>query len=99
MSTHLKTQPKRDPMIMNILLGFWQRYINAHPASIGETYLQHLMFTLMVAFTLLKCAVILCVHGLFPFIWTDKGSQLLMALFKKIQQRKTQSCQENEYHI
>jgi len=41
-----------------------------HLEENNVTYFEHLQFAWSVAFILL-------VHGLFPFIWTNRGSELL----------------------
>ncbi len=41
-----------------------------HLEENNVTYFQHLRFAWTVAFILL-------VHGLLPFLWTDRGTQLL----------------------
>ena len=41
-----------------------------HLEEINETYFQHLRFAWSVAFVLL-------VHGLFPWIWETKASQMI----------------------
>ena len=42
----------------------------SHLTDNNVTYFQHLRFAWTVSF-------ILFVHGLFPFIWTTRGSELL----------------------
>lgn len=47
----------------------------AHPAEAGESYGAHLWFTLKMAGHLVACAVLLVIHGLFPFLCTHSASK------------------------
>ena len=59
----------------------------SHPASINETYVQHLQFTVKEALRLAKASAALLTHGLMPFLFVnyarDKISNLEQKLLKR----------------
>lgn len=46
----------------------------SHPRAAGESYWQHLAFTLSMTGRLVLCALALLVHGIFPFLLTHAAS-------------------------
>jgi len=46
-----------------------------HPRQAGETYFEHLMFTLGMATRLFFSAVCLLIHGVFPFLCVHTASK------------------------
>lgn len=38
-----------------------------HPGETGETYVEHLIFTLQMGVRIISCGTLLLIHGLFPF--------------------------------
>ncbi len=65
---------------MHLLIRLKQLF-TAHPASIEETYLIHLWFTLQMAtrFFLISSAIL--IHGLFPFLFTTTASRKVAEAF------------------
>jgi hypothetical protein len=51
-----------------------------HPASVGESYLQHLGAAIGFAARLLGASVACCVHGFLPFLFTRTGSSVVNRL-------------------
>ena len=50
---------------------------NKHPNSVGETYSQHLLFTIKKSILLIVLSIVLLIHGIFPFIFkTYVGDRL-----------------------
>lgn len=47
---------------------------NRHPKEAGETYSEHLRFTLGMAARFFYCGLALLIHGIFPFWFTRTGS-------------------------
>jgi NADPH:quinone reductase-like Zn-dependent oxidoreductase len=43
------------------------RHFTAHPEETGETYLEHLIFTLKMGGRITSCGILLIIHGVFPF--------------------------------
>ena len=43
-----------------------------HPSTVGESYLEHLFFTIFIAIRSVVVAVIFLIHGFFPFILIPK---------------------------
>lgn len=67
-----------------------------HPHATGETYLEHLWFTLSLGARLLYSAVAVMVHGIFPFLCTHTASRELERIFTIMKSRgnKTPSGQD-----
>jgi hypothetical protein len=52
-----------------------------HPASIGESYGQHLCHALGFSIRMGLGAIALAVHAIFPFLFTRTGSAVLRSLY------------------
>ena len=59
-----------------------------HPRGAGETYLQHLCFTLNYAFKLLALSLCLFIHGLIPALFANTTSQSIMKLNAVLEERR-----------
>ncbi len=53
-----------------------------HPASVGETYGQHLRFAVAVGLRMLGGGVACVIHGVFPFLFTTTGSRTISHLYQ-----------------
>lgn len=51
-----------------------------HPASVGESYFEHMRAAFGFAVRLLGAACACLVHGLFPFLFTRTGSAMVKRL-------------------
>jgi hypothetical protein len=60
------------------------RLFTEHPASVGETYLQHLRFAWRTGGTMLMGGCACLVHGLCPFLCTTTGSRTIRALAARL---------------
>jgi hypothetical protein len=58
-----------------------------HPEEAGETYLQHLWFTVRMALRFVYAGVILLTHGVFPFLLTQAASQQIEAIYRIMKTR------------
>ena len=56
----------------------------SHPKSQNQTYLQHTLFALTSALMLFTCVGMLFVHAIFPFIFTNTTSRILLKLTNKL---------------
>lgn len=57
-----------------------QRLFNEHPASVGETYWQHLLRASWFAGRMLMGAGACFIHALLPFLFVTTGSQAITQL-------------------
>jgi hypothetical protein len=55
-----------------------------HPASVGETYLEHLCTALGFAGTMLRGSVACAVHAVLPFLFVRTGSETIRALHQRM---------------
>jgi hypothetical protein len=58
-----------------------------HPKATGETYLQHLWFTLRMSGRMLWAGFAILTHGIFPFLFTKTGSHEIEALYAIMKNR------------
>ena len=55
-----------------------------HPASVNETYLEHLVSALSFGTTMLAAGVACMVHGLLPAVFVTRGSDTIYALHERM---------------
>jgi len=60
------------------------RLFNEHPASVGESYLQHMAASLSFSVPMLLSSLALLVHGLFPFVFKRTGSDTVTSLYERM---------------
>ncbi len=60
------------------------RLFTEHPASVGESYFQHLRFAARTGTTMLIGGAACFVHGLMPFLCTTTGSRTIRALAARL---------------
>lgn len=63
------------------------RAFTAHPEATGETYLQHLWFTVRMAARFLYTSVVLLTHGIFPFLLTRAASLEIERIYRIMKTR------------
>jgi Family of unknown function (DUF6356) len=57
-----------------------QRLFNEHPASVGESYWEHLLRASWFASRMLLAGAACFVHALFPFLFVKTGSRAITEL-------------------
>ncbi|MDB5363772.1 MAG: hypothetical protein JWO51_5069 [Rhodospirillales bacterium] len=60
------------------------RHFTEHPASVGETYFEHLRFASRTGLTMLIGGCACFVHGLMPFLCITTGSRTIRALAARL---------------
>ena len=65
-----------------------KRLFVEHPASVGETYLEHLRFATKIGTTMLRGGLATLVHGILPFLFVTTGSRLVFTLAVQINDRR-----------
>ena len=85
----------------------WKRirpYFTEHPAGTGETYGQHLWFTLTMAVRFFYAGGAIFVHGIFPFLCVRTASNEIIRSYRIMRTRVPKSqllaeeAQEQHYH-
>ena len=61
-----------------------QRLFTAHPASVGETYAEHLVTAAGFGARLVLTGLACLVHALLPFLFVKTGSQQIAALYDRM---------------
>ena len=64
---------------MSILAAF-----RRHPATVGETYGEHLAFASGIGSRLLLAGAACLLHGLFPFLFERTGSRTIVELHGRV---------------
>lgn len=57
------------------------RAFTEHPHETGETYIEHLKFTIKMTSRLLYTSIVLFTHGVFPFLFMKTASQQIEKLY------------------
>lgn len=70
-----------------------QNYFTQHPAQTGETYLQHLGFTLKMSKRFATLALVIFIHGLLPFLFTYTSSKQIRVINRILQRRAMRATQ------
>ena len=60
------------------------RYFTAHPASVDETYGEHMAMALSFAGRLLVAALCVLVHAFLPFAFERTGSKIITRLYQRM---------------
>ncbi|MCC7274095.1 MAG: hypothetical protein IT561_15615 [Alphaproteobacteria bacterium] len=55
-----------------------------HPASVGETYAQHLGFATATGGRMVLAGLACMLHGFFPFLCVRTGSRAIIALHARV---------------
>ncbi len=86
------------------MIGKITPYFTVHPEQTGETYLQHLRFTLMMGLRFLYIGAIIVVHGFLPFLFVRTASNQVIKTYRIMRTRVPKSqiaeaeAQEHQYH-
>ncbi len=77
----------------------WQRLFQAHPASVGESYVEHLGVASSFGIRMLLGGLACLAHGLFPFLFTSTGSALIRQLHgEMVEHRRRQDLPATLMH-
>lgn len=58
-----------------------------HLEDVNESYVEHLTFTLKISSLILATAVILLIHGMFPWVFTRTGSRMIARINRILRER------------
>jgi hypothetical protein len=61
----------------------------AHPASVDETFFQHMAFAMTFCFWLFAAAFAALIHAFLPFMFEKTGSKIITRLYNRIHNRGT----------
>ena len=61
-----------------------QNFFSAHPASVGETYWQHMAVALKFSFALFSAAFAALIHAFFPALFETTASQQINRLHDQL---------------
>ncbi|MFN7113002.1 MAG: DUF6356 family protein [Alphaproteobacteria bacterium] len=94
-------QPEESPLArlkarLKPLLETAHKAFTEHPAAAGETYWQHLLFTLGMGARLMFAGFVILLHGIFPFALTYTGSKHLKKCNKILSDRSKMAQMADE---
>ncbi len=55
-----------------------------HPASVGESYLQHMAASFSFGVPMLMASLAALIHGIFPFLFMKTGSTIIARLYDRM---------------
>ena len=61
-----------------------QNPFTAHPATVSETYTEHLRFASATGLWMILGGLACILHGLFPFTCTTVGSRMIRRLYDRL---------------
>lgn len=70
------------------------RHFTEHPASVGETYGEHMMTALSFAGAMVTACLACFVRGVFPFLFTRTGSRTIAALHERMVTNRVRKSSE-----
>lgn len=62
-------------------------FFTAHPASVNETYFQHMRFALSFAGLLFLAGMAALVHAILPALFENTASRIIRRLHRRIEHR------------
>jgi len=71
--------------------------LTSHPASVGETYGEHMRVALSFAVPLAKAAGAALVHAFLPFLFTTTASLIVKSLYERMT-RRCAACPKAALH-
>jgi hypothetical protein len=74
-----------------------RRCFTEHPASVGETYGEHMRVALSFAVPLTKAAAAAYLHAIFPFLFTTTASGIVKGLYDRMT-RRCATCPSGPAH-
>ena len=60
-----------------------------HPATVGESYLEHLRTALGFSLTMIRSAVCCAIHAFLPFLFTTTGSRAIEDLHRRMVRQRS----------
>ena len=78
------------------------RAFTEHPQDTGESYWQHLWFTITMAGRFLYAITVLMIHGLFPFLLVRAGSTQIERIYRIMKSRIPKARRDEidlDYHV
>jgi len=60
------------------------KVLTDHPATVGESYLEHMRSALGFSLTMIRSAVCCGIHAFLPFLFTKTGSSAITDLHRRM---------------
>ncbi|HEY5624572.1 MAG TPA: DUF6356 family protein [Gammaproteobacteria bacterium] len=77
----------------------FSRLFKDHPASVGETYLEHMRAALWFSTTMARAAFCCLVHAFLPFLFTKTGSGAIERLYEAMVVARDSYTQRRRDHV
>ncbi|HEU0229747.1 MAG TPA: DUF6356 family protein [Burkholderiaceae bacterium] len=65
-----------------------------HPASVGESYFQHMAASFSFGVPMAGAALAAIVHGIFPFLFVKTGSGIVSRLYDRMVTHRSRKVSE-----
>lgn len=66
----------------------WRRRFTEHPASVGESYLEHCAQASGFGLRMIGCGLICLVHAVLPFVFRTKAGDMVGELHERMITRR-----------
>jgi hypothetical protein len=83
-STHVDLSSKLAKFRRGVLMSLLRSLFVEHPASVDETYLEHLISAVSFGTKMIVAGVACMVHGLLPAVFVTRGSDTICALHERM---------------
>ena len=77
---------KQKNRLVHYVSWFFRSFVE-HPASVNETYLQHCLFAMRLAVSLIAAGLAALIHALMPALFAYTASQIIGKLHRQIEVR------------
>ena len=67
-----------------------------HPATVGESYGEHVVSAMSFSLAMLRAAFCCAVHGVLPFTFEKTGSQCITSLYERIVTNRSRPGSEKQ---
>jgi hypothetical protein len=75
------------------------RWFSAHPASVGESYGEHLVTATSFGGRMIFAGIACMLHGLLPFLFARTGSRAVSALNEELVARRRAGAAATSLHV
>lgn len=75
-----------------------EHHFTEHPKQTGESYLEHLWFTIRMTLRMVYTSIALFLHGVFPFIFVRTASTQMEKMYLIMLTRKPKAKPEDEQY-
>ena len=77
----------------------WKSLFTDHPASVGETYTEHMAMASSFGIRMLLGGLACLIHGIFPFLFVKTGSRFIANLHDRMVTNRDRRTRTDDYRL